>query len=52
MSLADEFLDVLTGSLIRDPVRAADGGLYDRSTLTQWFEAHPPPSSPRTAEPM
>ena len=38
MSAADEFLDILTGLRIQDPVRAADGHLYDRNSITDWIE--------------
>ena len=38
MSVPDQFLDFLTGLRIRDPVRAADGHLYDRATISEWFE--------------
>jgi hypothetical protein len=51
-----EFLDVLTGARIRDVVRAADGKLYDRDSLSAWFEAREatgkPIASPVTGEPM
>ena len=56
MSDVGEFYDVLTGTRIRDPARAADGRLYDFSSLTEWFNmreaAGQPIISPRTLEPM
>ena len=54
--MPDEFLDVLTGARIRTPVLAADGTLYDRDSLSAWFQAREaadkPIVSPRTSEPM
>ena len=33
-----ELVDALTGALIEEPVRAADGHVYDRRALTAFFE--------------
>ena len=54
--MSNEFLDVLTGARIRTPVLAADGRLYDRDSLTAWFQAREatgkPIISPITNEAM
>eukprot|EP00965_Chrysotila_dentata_P197861 6178457-Pleurochrysis_carterae.AAC.1 len=34
-----ELCDPLTGALLKDPVRANDGFVYDQDSLSQWFEA-------------
>ena len=56
MSHFGEFFDILTGTHIRDPARAADGELYDFTTLSEWFDSREaeglPIISPRTLEPM
>ena len=56
MSEAGEFLDILTGCRIRDPARAADGHLYDFTSLTEYFAAREaaglPIVSPRTSAQM
>ena len=49
-----ELVDALTGALIEDPVRAADGHVYDRRALTSFFEqrraAEQPIVSPQDLE--
>ena len=49
-----ELVDALTGALIEEPVRAADGHVYDRRSLTAFFEqrraAGQPTVSPQDLE--
>ena len=49
-----ELVDALTGALIEEPVRAADGHVYDRRALTAFFEqrraARQPIVSPQDLE--